>query len=63
VNLSLLYTAKGTSAFLVPLANVIKSYTGTWHAVFVVTALMNIAVVALALFVLKPMRARQMAKL
>jgi len=62
VNLSLLYTAKGTSAFLVPVANVIKSYTGTWHAVFVVTALMNIGVVALALFVLKPMRARQMAK-
>ena len=62
VNLSLLYTAKGTSAFLVPVANVIKSYTGTWHAVFVVTALMNIVVVALALFVLKPMRARQMAK-
>ncbi len=62
VNLSLLYTAKGTSAFLVPLANVIKSHTGSWHAVFVVTALMNIAVVALALFVLKPMRARQMAK-
>ena len=62
VNLSLLYTAKGTSAFLVPLANVIKSHTGTWHAVFVVTALMNIVVVALALFVLKPMRARQMAK-
>jgi len=63
VNLSLLYTAKGTSAFLVPVANVIKSYTGTWHAVFAVTALMNIVVVALALFVLKPMRARQMAKL
>jgi OFA family oxalate/formate antiporter-like MFS transporter len=62
VNLSLLYTAKGTSAFLVPVANVIKSSTGSWHAVFVVTALMNIAVVALALFVLKPMRARQMAK-
>jgi hypothetical protein len=30
--------------------------------IFVVTALMNIVVVALALFVLKPMRARQMAK-
>jgi OFA family oxalate/formate antiporter-like MFS transporter len=62
VNLSLLYTAKGTSAFLVPLANIIKSHTGSWHAVFVVTALMNVVVVALALFVLKPMRARQMAK-
>jgi OFA family oxalate/formate antiporter-like MFS transporter len=45
-NLSLLYTAKGASAFLVPLANVIKSATGSWHLVFVVTALMNFAVVA-----------------
>ena len=58
VNLSLLYTAKGASAFLVPLANIIKSHTGNWHAVFVITALMNLAVVALALFVLKPMRSR-----
>jgi len=62
VNLGLLYTAKGTSAFLVPVANLIKSSTGSWHMVFVVTALMNFIVVALALFVLKPMRARQMAK-
>ena len=60
VNLSLLYTAKGASAFLVPVANMIKTSTGSWHMVFAVTALMNIAVVALALFVLKPMRARQM---
>jgi len=62
VNLSLLYTAKGTSAFLVPLANVIKSYTGSWHAVFVVTALMNFVVVGLALFVLKPLRRRAMSQ-
>jgi len=62
VNLSLLYTAKGTSAFLVPVANVIKTSTGSWHAVFAVTALMNIAVVALALFVLKPMRRKLMAE-
>jgi OFA family oxalate/formate antiporter-like MFS transporter len=61
VNLSLLYTAKGTSAFLVPLANVIKDATGSWHMVFAATAIMNFAVVALALFVLKPMRARMMA--
>ncbi len=60
VNLSLLYTAKGTSAFLVPLANVIKSSTGSWHMVFVVTAAMNVIVVALALFVLKPLRRRIM---
>jgi OFA family oxalate/formate antiporter-like MFS transporter len=62
VNLSLLYTAKGTSAFLVPLANVIKGSTGSWHAVFAVTALTNFAVVALALFVLKPMRRKLMAE-
>ena len=42
VNLSLLYTAKGTSAFLVPVANMIKISTGSWHMVFVVTSIMNI---------------------
>ena len=62
VNLSLLYTAKGTSAFLVPLANVIKDASGSWHMVFVVTAIMNFVVVGLALFVLKPLRARLMAQ-
>jgi OFA family oxalate/formate antiporter-like MFS transporter len=58
-NLSFLYTAKGVSAFLVPIANIIKSHTGSWHMVFVITAIMNFIVVALALFVLKPMRSRQ----
>ena len=62
VNLGLLYTAKGTSAFLVPVANLIKASTGGWYMVFVVTAIMNFIVVALALFVLKPLRARTMAK-
>ena len=62
VNLSLLYTAKGTSAILVPLANVMKTHYGSWHAVFVLTAIMNVVVVALALFVLKPMRAKVMAE-
>ena len=61
VNTSLLYTAKGTSAFLVPLANVLKDATGGWHAVFAVTAIANFVVVALALFVLRPMRMRQQA--
>jgi OFA family oxalate/formate antiporter-like MFS transporter len=60
VNVGLLYTAKGASAFLVPLANVLKSWTGSWHLVFAATALMNVAVVALALFVLRPMRRREM---
>lgn len=60
-NLSFLYTSKGASAFLVPIANIIKTATGSWHMVFIVTAFMNFAVVLLALFVLKPMRARQVA--
>ncbi len=62
VNLSLLYTAKGTSAFLVPIANIVKSATGSWHMVFVVTAVMNFIVVGLAIFVLKPVRQRMLAK-
>jgi len=58
VNLSLLYTAKGTSAFLVPVANIIKTATGSWQMVFLLTTIMNFAVVGLALFVLKPLRRR-----
>ncbi len=61
VNTSLLYTAKGTSAFLVPLANVLKEASGSWHAVFVVTSIANFVVVGLALFVLRPLRAKQQA--
>jgi MFS transporter, OFA family, oxalate/formate antiporter len=57
-NAGLLYTAKGVAVWVVPLASVIKIYTGDWHAVFVVAAAMNLAVAVLALFVLKPMRRR-----
>lgn len=55
-NASLLYTAKGLSAFAVPLANVIKVYTGSWHTVFFAASIMNFVVVGLALFVVRPMR-------
>ncbi|WP_300216724.1 oxalate/formate MFS antiporter [Bradyrhizobium sp.] len=55
-NTALMYTAKGVSAFVVPLANVLKVHTGSWHAVFVVASIMNLLVVALALFVVRPMR-------
>ena len=60
-NLSFLYTAKGVAAFLVPIANLIKAATGGWHMVFVVTAIMNFVVVAMALFILKPLRSRRLA--
>jgi OFA family oxalate/formate antiporter-like MFS transporter len=55
-NTALLYTAKGLSAFAVPLANVLKGYSGSWHSVFAVAAIMNFIVVAMALFVVRPMR-------
>jgi OFA family oxalate/formate antiporter-like MFS transporter len=61
-NAGLLYTAKGTSAWVVPLASVLKNYTGSWHSVFVVATIMNLLVAGAALFILKPMRRKQMAK-
>jgi OFA family oxalate/formate antiporter-like MFS transporter len=60
-NAGLLYTAKGTASLLVPLGNVLASYTGNWHAVFVVAAIMNLVASLAALFVLKPMRAAHSA--
>ena len=61
-NASLLYTAKGTAAFLVPLANVMKGDGGSWGPVFLVAAGTNIVVVLLALFVLRPLRIMHMRR-
>jgi OFA family oxalate/formate antiporter-like MFS transporter len=60
-NYGLLYTAKGTASLLVPLANVLTTATGSWHAVFYVAAILNVVAAIMALFVLKPMRARTIA--
>jgi len=60
-NYCMLYTAKGTASLLVPLANVLTSATGSWHAVFYVAAILNIVAAVMALVVLKPMRRRAMA--
>jgi MFS transporter, OFA family, oxalate/formate antiporter len=57
-NSMMLYTAKGTAALLVPLANVLKTATGSWQDVFLVAAGMNILVVVLAVGVLMPIRHR-----
>jgi len=57
-NAGMLYTAKGTAALLVPFSSVITSMTGSWQAVFMVACGMNAFAAFLALFVLKPMRAR-----
>jgi MFS transporter, OFA family, oxalate/formate antiporter len=61
-NAGLLYTAKGTSAWVVPLASVLKDFSGRWHAVFVAATIMNLIVTALALLVLKPMRRRLLSQ-
>jgi len=57
-NAGLLYTAKGTAAAIVPFTNVISEQTGSWHAVFLIAAALNIVAALLALLALKPMRAR-----
>jgi MFS transporter, OFA family, oxalate/formate antiporter len=61
-NYGMLYTAKGTAALLVPLANVLTTATGSWHAVFNVAAVLNIVAAVMALFVLKPIRMRLIAQ-
>ncbi len=60
-NAGLLYTAKGTASLLVPFGNVLMAATGTWHAVFVVAALMNAVAAVMALAVLKPLRTAHQA--
>ncbi len=55
-NAGLLYTAKGLSVWLVPLANVLVARTGSWTGVFLACAMANVLVVILALFVLRPIR-------
>jgi OFA family oxalate/formate antiporter-like MFS transporter len=57
----MLYTAKGTASLLVPLANVLTTATGSWRAVFVIAAIMNIVAAVMAPLVLKPMRIKTMA--
>ena len=61
-NAGLLYTAKGTAALIVPFTSIIQSATGSWHAVFVVAAALNIIAGLMALFLLKPMRASFVSK-
>jgi len=60
-NVALLYTAKGTSAFLVPFANVLQGATGDWATVFIVAASADVLVAGLAVFALRPLRLRVMS--
>jgi MFS transporter, OFA family, oxalate/formate antiporter len=60
-NNGMLYTAKGAGSLLVPVAALIARSHG-WGAVFTVAMTFNVLAALLALFVLKPMRARHFAK-
>jgi MFS transporter, OFA family, oxalate/formate antiporter len=60
-NNGMLYTAKGAGALLVPIAAGISKAHG-WSAVFAIAMTFNVTAAVLALFVLKPMRARHFAK-
>jgi len=61
-NYGMLYTAKGTAALLVPLASVITAATGNWSATLMIAAAFNIIAAFAALFVLRPMRRREILK-
>lgn len=60
-NAGLLYTAKGTAALLVPLTSVIAASGAGWRTVFLAASVSNFIAAAMALFVLKPLRARMRA--
>lgn len=59
-NAGLLYVAKGVASLLVPLSSLIGGGTSGagWRRVFVAAAVMNFAAALLAIFVLRPLRAR-----
>jgi OFA family oxalate/formate antiporter-like MFS transporter len=62
-NAGLLYTAKGTASLLVPFGNVLAQATGSWRAVFLVAAAMNLVAALAAPLVLRPLRIRHQAAL
>lgn len=55
-NAGLLYTAKGTAALLVPVANYMQQSSGNWDNVFLAAAGANVLASVLAIAVLKPWR-------
>ena len=62
-NNGLLYTAKGTSSLLIPLANVLKASAGSWVPVLWIAGALPITAAVLAIFVLSPMRRKMLDKL
>jgi len=59
-NAGMLYTAKGTGALLVPIMTALTKASG-YNVMFMIFVTCNVVAALLALFVLKPMRARHFA--
>ncbi len=60
-NYGFLYTAKGTAVLLVPFGNILQEHYHTWTPIFYAVAALNVCAALLAMFVIKPMRARKAA--
>lgn len=59
-NNGLLYTAKGTSSLLIPLASALKASAGSWVPVLWIAGALPILAAVLAKFVLSPMRRKML---
>jgi OFA family oxalate/formate antiporter-like MFS transporter len=53
-NTSLLYTAKGAAAFLVPLGAIAATATGNWNDVLLLATAINVVAVFLVIIILRP---------
>jgi OFA family oxalate/formate antiporter-like MFS transporter len=61
-NYGLLYTAKGTASLLVPIGSLVAGTSGNWMPIFMLAIAFDWAGALLALFVLKPLRIRHVAR-
>jgi OFA family oxalate/formate antiporter-like MFS transporter len=61
-NTSMLYTAKGAAAFLVPLGALAAKATGNWNVVLLLATAIDVIAVFLVLFVLRPAADRHHAE-
>ena len=57
-NYGLLYTAKGTAALVVPFTTTLAGSGSGWRTVFIASSILNFVAAAMAILVLKPIRAR-----
>jgi MFS transporter, OFA family, oxalate/formate antiporter len=57
-----LYTAKGFAALLVPVASLIKDWSGTWSTVLYIVACMDILAAISAILILRPMMQQHHAR-